>query len=569
MVAQPGEVDDICLTARFGLLAAAIAGYPVTVAHTTGLAWTNRRTIYVSSGSDTARQVVAQAALIQAGSLSPDVVRALVGRAALSRRYLSLEGRRALMALGDLRPAWTNDGLDPEGAAADLDSPSAALRAARSRARVTAPPDWFGVVKPSKLIGPNNASPAAAGAQSDINVQPADEQEQQADDQPARSSGSLRGGLFGDNPIARALRRQLGTSRLSTTNSAGGAPGSWTQAFGRFSRGGVTVAMPGAADPGLPADAPRVNLYPEWDVRRQRYRPDWCRAVEDVAAPQERSTPRRSARHDDLRRRLAPLGLGLQKQRRQYGGHDVDIDAVIDARVAVAVGRTPTEAVYLDNLRRRRELEVLVLLDASGSANETNPAGSVLYRRQQDAAAALLDTLSMLGDRVSGYAFCSRGREVNFTRIKSFDEPFGALQLARLDDVKPDGFTRLGAAIRHATALIVGDRGMVHQLLIIISDGFPYDAGYESFYAEADARQAVSEARTRGIGCICVNLASTTDGETLNRIFGPAAHTTAEDIDLLAPTMPSLIIGALNATRRRRRAHNGASFINPHTEVVA
>ncbi|WP_142279582.1 nitric oxide reductase activation protein NorD [Mycobacterium arosiense] len=556
------------MTARFGLLGAAIAGRPMTIACTSGPAWTDGRTIYACPNADTARQIVAQAALIAAGSLRPDVIRALIGRAQLSRRYLSLEGRRALEALGDLRPAWASDGVDLDGAAAALDSPSAAMRVARSRARVAAPPDWFGVVKPARLIGRANVSLAAATPQPVVDLRAEDEEA--ADEDSERSLASKMSNFLGDNPIARALRKQLGMTAASSDPSAGGEPGSWTRTLGRLTRGGVTVAMPGDADEAAPAlDGPRVNLYPEWDGHRRCYRPAWCRVIEDVARPQELSSTQRSARHDTLRRMLAPLGLGLRRQRRQFGGQDFDIDSVIDARVAMVVGNTPPEAVYVDNLRRRRELGVLVLLDASGSANEVDPAGDQLHRRQQDAAAALIDTLSILGDRVSGYAFRSRGREVIFTRIKGFDEPFESLQLARLDAVQPDGFTRLGAAIRHAATLVATDRAMLHRLLIIISDGFAYDAGYEGSYAEADACRAVAEARARGIGCVCINLASNTDSGTLDRVFGPAAHATADDIDVLAPAMSYLIVEALKVTGRRRAARGGSRIIHEHPEVVA
>ena len=562
-------IDDAGLTARFGVLGAAIAGRPLTIARTSGPAWTDGRTIYACPDADTGRQIVAQAALIAAGSLRPDVIRALIGRAPLSRRYLSLEGRRALEALGDLRPAWANDGLDPDGAAAALDSPLAALRVARSRARVAAAPEWFGVVKPARLIGRADASLAAATLRPNADIERTDEDEQAADKEPGRSLASMLSGFFGENPITRALRKQLGMTAASGDPSPGGAPGSWTRTLGRLTGSGVTVAMPGdAGDAAAALQGPRVNLYPEWDGHRRCYRPEWCRVVEDVARSQELSSAQRSARHDTLRRMLAPLGLGLRRQRRQRGGQDFDIDAVIDARVAMAVGRTPPEAVYVDNLRRRRELGILVLLDASGSANEVSPTGNPLHRRQQAAAAALIDTLSILGDRVGGYAFRSRGREVIFTRIKGFDESFGSLQLARLDAVQPDGFTRLGAAIRHATTLVAADRAMLHRLLIIISDGFAYDDGYEGAYAEADACRAVVEARSRGIGCVCVNLASATDSGTLDRVFGPAAHATASDIDVLAPVMPSLIVEALKATGRRRVARAGTSRINQHPEVV-
>jgi nitric oxide reductase activation protein len=239
----------------------------------------------------------------------------------------------------------------------------------------------------------------------------------------------------------------------------------------------------------------------------------------------------------------------MRRQRRQRGGYDLDLDAVIDAHIATATGRSAPDAVYIDNLRVRRELSVLVVLDSSRSGDELDSRGSLLYERQRDGAAALIDTLAILGERVAGYAFRSHGREIEFITVKGFDENLGEHQMARLGQLEPAGYTRLGAAIRHAAHLLTTDKSTPHRVLVFITDGFPYDTAYEGSYAEADARAALSEARASGIGCLALNFASATDAAVLKRVFGTALHATAPDIDELAPAMPRLLLEALQAAR--------------------
>ena len=60
-----------------------------------------------------------------------------------------------------------------------------------------------------------------------------------------------------------------------------------------------------------------------------------------------------------LRRPLTRLGIGLDRCHRQTQGDDIDIDAAVEARVEMMAGSAPDEAVYLDSLRRRRDLSVL------------------------------------------------------------------------------------------------------------------------------------------------------------------------------------------------------------------
>src|SRR5262249_3608222 len=153
----------------------------------------------------------------------------------------------------------------------------------------------------------------------------------------------------------------------------------------------------------------RGTKYPEWDVHRRRYREDWCTVQEIQSRPAEGAPPIGSDGHH-LRRSLARLGTGFDCWHRQGDGDDVDIDAAVEARVAVMAGSAPDEAFYLDNRRRRRDLAVLLLLDVSGSAAEPGAMGQRVHEHQRAAATALAVALHRLGDRVALYGFRSQGR---------------------------------------------------------------------------------------------------------------------------------------------------------------
>ena len=62
-------------------------------------------------------------------------------------------------------------------------------------------------------------------------------------------------------------------------------------------------------------------------------------------------------------------------------------------------GSVPDEAVYLDSLRRRRDLSVLLLLDISGSSAEPGTLGRTVHEQQRTAVANLTVALHDLGDR--------------------------------------------------------------------------------------------------------------------------------------------------------------------------
>ncbi len=128
-----------------------------------------------------------------------------------------------------------------------------------------------------------------------------------------------------------------------------------------------------------------------------------------------------------VRKPLARLGMGLHRRRRQAQGDDIDIDAAIEARVELMAGSVPDESVYIDTLRRRRDLSVLLLLDVSGSTAEAGTMGRTVHQQQREAVAHLMIALHDLGDRASLYAYCSQGRTaVTMTPIKRFNDHLDA-----------------------------------------------------------------------------------------------------------------------------------------------
>jgi nitric oxide reductase NorD protein len=104
--------------------------------------------------------------------------------------------------------------------------------------------------------------------------------------------------------------------------------------------------------------------------------------------------------------------------------------------------------------------------------------------------------------------------------LKRFDEAAGIREVhRRIAGLEPDGYTRAGAAIRHATADLARQAAR-HRLLLLLSDGRPNDVDqYEGRYGVEDTRTAVAEARLQGVHVFCL----TVDREApryATRVFG-------------------------------------------------
>ena len=366
--------------------------------------------------------------------------------------------------------------------------------------------------------------------------------------------------------LGRLLQRLLRPAKGSGGGGPAGAHAPTHRGGARPHGRGAVSSTPAGGDPtdAGAAFAPRARTYPEWDVHRRAYREDWCTVRERDPGPTDLAPMALPDGHA-LRRPLARLGIGLDRTRRQPQGDDIDLDAAVEARVAALTGAATDGAVYVDNLRRRRDLAVLVLLDVSGSANEPGPLGRTVHEHQRSAAATLAAALHDLGDRVALYAFNSHGRTaVRLTRVKRFDDRLDGRVAQRLGGLVPAAYTRLGAAIRHGAHLLEDGGGTSRRLLLVLSDGFAYDHGYEGPYGEADARRALVEARRRGLGCLCLSVGAGTAPEALQRVFGTAAHATVPTTDQLPGVVGPLFREALRSAAAQRRTFQRQARTREH-----
>jgi nitric oxide reductase NorD protein len=549
----------------WGMLASALAGRAVAVAELPPGAptWTDGQTIYVDPVMPARARlgaIAVQASLIAAGSLDPGAVRPLVRHPRLARRYLAIEGHRALVGNADLLPGVLAS-MGDRDIANRSQSPAASLSIAAGRTALADPAPGFGVIRAGKVLAacsradeqedqPATHVPRDRGQQE---LEELDDGEVDDSDDPDLFASPVGGGGF----IGKWLKKMLSSARK--TGSGGGPPGadSPTHRTNSSKRGLHAVASLASA-PGEELDDKKAlatagTTYPEWDVNRRSYRAAWC-TVREVEPQIKAQATQAIEAAIGVRRPLSRLGMGLHRRHRQSQGDDIDIDAAVEARVQVRSGSVPDEAVYLDSLRRRRDLSVLLLLDVSGSAAEPGTVGRTVHQQQRAAVANLAVALHDLGDRVALYAYYSQGRgAVSMMPVKRFDDHLDAQVIRRLNSLEPGAYSRLGAAIRHGSAVLEARGGTSRRLLVVLSDGLAYDHGYERAYGAADSRRALTEARRRGTGCVCLTIGAGTDVASLRKVFGSTAHATIARPDQLAGVIGPLFRSALRSAEVRRR----------------
>jgi nitric oxide reductase NorD protein len=368
--------------------------------------------------------------------------------------------------------------------------------------------------------------------------------------------GDTRAGLAAAPAgAARAVEDPRGAPDRSDGDAAGAAD-AWHDPAAPRGGGADGVAL-GASTPAAPGGTP----YPEWDHAARRY-------VRDAVAVREQPPPdgdgawaaavlgehatlvrRIRARFEPLRARRARVG-------RQPRGDEVDLAAFVEAHADRAAGRggDGDERLYVATTPARRALAILVLVDVSGSTDAPVGGGRQVIDVEKEAVLLAGAALDALGDAYAVLTFSSRGaRDVRVATLRDFAERDAARLGRRVAGVRPGANTRLGAALRHAAALLARQPAG-HRLLLLLSDGRPNDMdGYQGPRAVEDARQAVHEARARGVTPFCLTVdrdgAASPESRHLPHVFGAAGFSVLRRAEQLPVALVGVVRQLLGAGR--------------------
>ena len=291
--------------------------------------------------------------------------------------------------------------------------------------------------------------------------------------------------------------------------------------------------------------------YPEWDFHSGTYRTPGAIVRETAPAlGAEDWAASALARHASLVRRVRTRFERLRPRRtrigRQADGPDVDIAEFVNAAADARAGGIVEDRLYVDVRPARRELTVALLVDVSASTDSW-VSGHQRIVDVEKSAARRVRSARGAGRSACDLCFFRRGRRTRFGRpLKRFTEVTDAAVRRRIAALEADGYTRIGAAIRHATAAL-SVRPTERRLLLLLSDGKPNDVdAYKGPYGVEDARQAIAEARAQNVNVFCL----TVDREApryATRIFGRAGFTVLRRADQL----PEVLIEVLRRLVRR------------------
>lgn len=263
------------------------------------------------------------------------------------------------------------------------------------------------------------------------------------------------------------------------------------------------------------------ELLPEWDYHTQRLVPDQCCTKILSVNIQESTSGMLPAHLTQTQRRLKRSLIALNphhtRLKEQRDGNELDLDAYIKH----CTNKKHSEyRLYQDSRKRERDIATLLLADLSLSTDAWIGNSQRVIDAIRDSMFLFAESLYEARDPFALYGFSSiRRTATRLYSIKSFDEPYADTVRHRIGSIEPIAYTRMGAAIRKATAILSQKPARDH-LLLIITDGKPNDADhYEGRYGIEDTRMSLIEAKKRGMRIFCVTIDQEANGY-MPHIFG-------------------------------------------------
>lgn len=289
-----------------------------------------------------------------------------------------------------------------------------------------------------------------------------------------------------------------------------------------------------------------VFTYDEWDYEAGDHRADWC-----TVRCRELPMGDPSFVADTIERYKGEVALirrqferlrpdRIKRFFRQVDGDELDLDALTEALVDRAAGAPMTDKLFIRRDKKKRDVAVLFLLDMSDSTDQLVDGQRRIIDVEKEGLVLLAEAIGQLDDEFAIMGFTSRGRKlVDLYLIKDFAEDFDDKVSGRIGGIEPLDYTRLGAALRHATDHL-SQRPAAARLIVLLSDGRPYDMGYgDMTYAMEDTKMALAEARRLGINAFCITV-DPKGPDYLEDLFGVNRYTVIQHVEHMPTKLPRI-----------------------------
>jgi len=283
--------------------------------------------------------------------------------------------------------------------------------------------------------------------------------------------------------------------------------------------------------------------YPEWNTNNRSYRESFCKvfpllykSVKSTYANECIRKNQRSIR--TLKKNLAQFFNATSQVKRVLQGDEFDLDEVTDMYTDIHAKVTPHERIYISKRKKKKDLSMLFLIDLSLSG-DSYVAGQKVIDIEKQAVLILGEVFSEFDIEFQVDGFFSKTRNFcSYVTLKHFRDRWQTGKV-NIGAIAPQGFTRIGPAIRHAGYLL-SKRESKRKWVILLSDGKPNDYDrYEGNYGLEDIKHALKELRQNQVESYAIAIEESAK-YYLPQMFGVNHYSIMSDPDKLPESVMKL-----------------------------
>lgn len=246
--------------------------------------------------------------------------------------------------------------------------------------------------------------------------------------------------------------------------------------------------------------------YKEWDFEIKKYKQNWCHLFLKKDNIKFINTSDKKLIEELLEKNNKQIKLFKEKFnllmnkkswiKRQEHGEDIDFDSIIDNYKYVK--HHNFKKIYKYKKNTNKNLAVSILFDSSLSTDSYSNNEKIITTLKK-LTLILSSGINNLVENFSISTFHSNTRhDCKYIIIKDFENDWTKVKY-NIANISPNGYTRIGPAIRHATQELKNIKAK-QKLILLLSDGKPTDYDeYEGSYGINDIKHAIHEANIEKI----------------------------------------------------------------------
>lgn len=286
---------------------------------------------------------------------------------------------------------------------------------------------------------------------------------------------------------------------------------------------------------------PFIFYYDEWDGENSAMKEAFVTVNHTGLTPGHgtKGIPLRAAHATSFKSRRKRAIRGEFKAATDFS-EQLWLDKAIERSVDLRCLISPDENIYQLWQRQQLSTGVMLLIDASESANDRIPGTyTSILDIEKKAIAYLADFFQSAQIPFAISSFHSNTRaDVNICLHKDFVSAWSTAERKAIKGLQAGFSTRLGAALRHMGTLC--SKRLQQPMVLVLTDGIPSDVDVENDnYLLLDAQYAVAQLKDEGVAINCLKIGSM-QGQVCQQIFG-IPHTVVCEADNIELAIRSVL----------------------------